>query len=196
MVLSPHLSAFLIAAIKVPAPFPPRATPENPVCAAVHPGCAWSSGGGLKAHRFGSPLAENPDRRRIGTASESGSVGTSPIREQKKKEIDSSRRKRGLLSTVSPPLPRPPQSRVLSLKVSSGSIYHSISCSFPFSLLEYYICSKDNCTNSLCVRIVQLGSSYDIFAVFFDSAIFDFQSLKHHFSPIQRFYGSPVHFAF
>lgn len=52
MVLSPHLSAFLIAAIKVPASpsFPPPSsplprTPENPVCATVHPGYARSSGG-------------------------------------------------------------------------------------------------------------------------------------------------------
>jgi len=37
VVLSPHLSAFLIAAIKVPPPpLPP--TPENPVCAAVYLG--------------------------------------------------------------------------------------------------------------------------------------------------------------
>lgn len=133
VVLSPHLSAFLIAAIKVPVstfpvPPPPR-TPENPVCAAVHPGCAWSSREveGLEAHRFGCSRRKSSQRnsRRNGLLRNISDSRT-------KKKIDSLLRKREFLSVPpATPLPSVPvlRSRVLSLEVSSGSISFSLSLS-------------------------------------------------------------------
>lgn len=172
VVLWPHLSAFLIAAIKVPGP---RFSPPDTGKSCLRRCTFWLRVvGGLKAHRFGgSPRREsgsqpNRNSQRNGLCRDIFDSRT------KKKEIDSPRRKRGLLSTVSPTtlLLLVLQSRVLSLKVSSGSIDYSLSLSLLSFFLFISIISAAKITvQTVCVRIVQLGSSYDIFAVFFNSTV-------------------------
>jgi len=144
VVLWPHLSAFLIAAIKVPGPrFSPPLPPDTGKSCLRRCTFWLRVVGGLKAHRFGSPRRESgsqPNRN----GQRMGSVGTSSIREQKKGDRFSPEKARTLiyrLSYHSPP-PRPPVASLISKSLFRIDRLFSISFSsffLSFSLLVLYL---------------------------------------------------------
>lgn len=157
MVLSPHLSAFLIAAIKVPPlpllpppHFPPSSQmPENPVCATVYPGCAWSSGGfrGASIRLFLQKIQqpeEQPEERAL----------SGHLRFTNKKEDRFSLEKARVLicrpSCHSPAVRGRSCLPVASLISQSLFGIDSVLCLplYFFFFLSYYVCN-DNCANSL-----------------------------------------------
>lgn len=228
---SPHLSAFLIAAIKVRPHFHslPLRLPRSPAdtgksclrpplyilvaARAVAGGRGWLKG------RIDSASAENLDRRRRNSDDDyddgddeggrrEGGLGSTLFWDisdsRTKKEIDSPRRKRELLSARPSYYPRRPLSfpspqpgpcppvaslisrglfridRVLPLFFSlsfSPSFSISISSSsFSFSSFDISAisASDDNCTNSLRTCRAIRLELRDIFTAFFDCVVYDF----------------------